>query len=268
MFKKNQLIKFSAVLAVFAFTAGGIKTIAEQRPSNREVLASSIGVNEISSSYDDTSNVLNRSITFGRQQQAIAVTKAQQVLASSVKASSKTASANTAKSTSKSSSTSKTSIAKAPSAKAKTTSAVAKTTTARSKTVASRGTSATRSTSKGLEIVSLAKRYLGYQYVHGGASPSTGFDCSGFTMYLYSKFSVSLPHSASQQYKYGTRISSVKDLKPGDLVFFFSPISHVGIYIGNGQFIHASNPKSDVKITDMDSTPYNKDFVGAVRIFD
>jgi cell wall-associated NlpC family hydrolase len=266
MFKRNHFIKFSAVLVILAFTAGGIKTIAGQTPSNWEAFAGNISkaetsVADTSLNYDDTSNVLNRSITIKRQQQILANAKAKQVIASSVKTSSKTASASTAKSTAKSKSTSsKTST--------KTIAASAKITTVRSKTVASRGTSVTRSTSKGLEVVSLAKKYLGYQYVYGGASPSTGFDCSGFTMYIYSKLSVSLPHSSSQQYKYGTRISNIKDLKPGDIVFFYSPISHVGIYIGNGQFIHASNPRTDVKITDMDSTPYNKEFVGAVRIFD
>ena len=91
-------------------------------------------------------------------------------------------------------------------------------------------------------VVSLAQQYLGVPYVYGGSSPS-GFDCSGFTMYVFSQAGVSLPHGATSQLSYGTEVSR-SDLQPGDLVFFQdygAVASHVGIYIGGDQFIHASS---------------------------
>lgn len=97
----------------------------------------------------------------------------------------------------------------------------------------------------GYDIVSCAQQYLGVPYVYGGASPS-GFDCSGFTMYVYKQFGYSLPHGATPQLNYGSAVSK-SELQPGDLVFFTgtsstsSVASHVGIYIGDGQFIHASS---------------------------
>lgn len=94
----------------------------------------------------------------------------------------------------------------------------------------------------GSQVVSLAQQYLGVPYVYGGSSPS-GFDCSGFTMYIFSQVGVSLPHGATSQLSYGTAVS-YSELQPGDLVFFQdygAVASHVGIYIGDGQFIHASS---------------------------
>ncbi len=85
--------------------------------------------------------------------------------------------------------------------------------------------------------VGIAMQYLGVPYAWGGASPS-GFDCSGLVMYVYSQMGIYLPHSAAAQFYSGTPIDS-SELAPGDLVFFGSPISHVGIYIGGGSMIHA-----------------------------
>ena len=97
-------------------------------------------------------------------------------------------------------------------------------------------------TVSGSEIVSLAQQYLGVPYVYGGSSPS-GFDCSGFTMYVFSQLGIKLPHGATSQLSYGASVSR-SELQPGDLVFFQdygAVASHVGIYIGGDQFIHASS---------------------------
>lgn len=94
----------------------------------------------------------------------------------------------------------------------------------------------------GSSIVSTAQQYLGVPYVYGGASAS-GFDCSGFTMYVFAQAGIKLPHGATSQLSYGSSVSR-SDLQPGDLVFFQdygAVASHVGIYIGNNEFIHASS---------------------------
>ena len=120
------------------------------------------------------------------------------------------------------------------------------------------------------EVVDLAMQYLGYPYCYGGSSPS-GFDCSGFVRYVYSQFGCSLNRTASAQMSNGTSVS-MSELQPGDLVFFLksgsgaSRASHVGIYIGGGQFIHASTSSTGVIISDMDSAYYTTGFVGGRRI--
>lgn len=125
------------------------------------------------------------------------------------------------------------------------------------------------------DIVAAAKQYLGTRYVYGGSSPS-GFDCSGFTMYIYGKFGYSLPHSATSQWQsgLGTKIWGINALQAGDLVFFCDPsrsngkaCSHAGIYIGNGQFIHSSSSSSGgVIISDLTSGYYNNYFVGGIHV--
>ena len=120
------------------------------------------------------------------------------------------------------------------------------------------------------EVVDLAMQYLGYPYCYGGSSPS-GFDCSGFVRYVYSQFGCSLNRTASAQMSNGTSVS-MSELQPGDLVFFLksgsgaSRASHVGIYIGGGQFIHASTSSTGVIISDMDRAYYTTGFVGGRRI--
>lgn len=109
------------------------------------------------------------------------------------------------------------------------------------------------------EVASLALNYLGKPYVWAAAGPNS-FDCSGLTLYVYSKFGISLPHSAAAQYQYGKRISK-DELQSGDLVFFYSPIHHVGIYLGNGLMIHAPHAGDVVRIA-----PLSPSYVGAIRL--
>ncbi|HUG65275.1 MAG TPA: NlpC/P60 family protein [Gaiellaceae bacterium] len=111
-------------------------------------------------------------------------------------------------------------------------------------------------------VVSIAMQYLGIPYVWGGSSPSTGFDCSGLTMYVYAQVGVSLPHHAASQYNMGTPVSR-DQLAPGDLVFF-SGLGHMGMYIGGGQFVHAPHTGDVVKISSMDDRWGS--FVGARRL--
>jgi peptidoglycan DL-endopeptidase CwlO len=111
-------------------------------------------------------------------------------------------------------------------------------------------------------VVSIALQYLGVPYVWGGASPS-GFDCSGFTMYVYAKVGVSLPHNAAMQYGMGTPVSR-SQLAPGDLVFF-NGLSHVGMYIGGGRFVHAPHTGDVVKISSLSESWYSSTYVGARR---
>jgi peptidoglycan DL-endopeptidase CwlO len=111
-------------------------------------------------------------------------------------------------------------------------------------------------------VVGIAMRYLGTPYVWGGASPS-GFDCSGFVMYVFAQVGISLPHSSYAQYGYGSPVSR-SQLAPGDLVFF-DGLGHVGIYIGGGSFIHAPHTGDVVKISSL-SGWYASTFVGGRRL--
>ena len=133
----------------------------------------------------------------------------------------------------------------------------------------------TESSSSNSDIAATAKQYLGTGYVYGGASPR-GFDCSGFTMYVYSQHGYSLPHSATSQWQsgLGTRVYSISELQPGDLVFFNDPSrnagkawSHAGIYTGDGQFIHSSSSRSGgVIVSSLTSGYYNTYFVGGIQV--
>ena len=112
-------------------------------------------------------------------------------------------------------------------------------------------------------VVGIAMQYLGTPYVWAGASPS-GFDCSGFVMYVFAQVGVSLPHSSGAQYGYGVGVSQ-SELQPGDLVFF-DGLGHVGIYIGGGQFIHSPHTGDVVKISSLGDSWYASTYVGARRI--
>ena len=124
------------------------------------------------------------------------------------------------------------------------------------------------SSSLGQQVVDYAKQYLGCPYVYGGNGPSS-FDCSGYTSYVYRHFGYTLNRTASTQLSNGTSVSK-SELQPGDLVFFkyntSKAASHVGIYIGGGQFIHASTNTYTVKIDDLTRGHYANVYVGARRI--
>ena len=115
-------------------------------------------------------------------------------------------------------------------------------------------------------IIATAKQYIGVPYVWGGSSPS-GFDCSGFVQYVFGKHGITLPRTSREQSNVGTWVSK-SNLQPGDLVFYNtsgSGVSHLGIYIGNGQFIHASTSKG-VMISEMSNSYWSARYYGARRV--
>ena len=115
----------------------------------------------------------------------------------------------------------------------------------------------------GRRVVGYARRFIGVRYVYGGSSPRSGFDCSGFVRYVYAHFGVSLPHSSYAQFGDGRRVSR-RSLRPGDLVFF-DGVGHVGLYVGNGRFIHAPHTGTRVQITPLAGW-YSSRFSGARRL--
>src|SRR3954451_25168525 len=101
--------------------------------------------------------------------------------------------------------------------------------------------------------VDTALAQLGKPYVWGGAGPNS-FDCSGLAQYAYAAAGIAMPHSSRMQSTLGTPVSTA-DLQPGDLLFFYSPVSHVGMYIGNGQMVHASTYGQPVSVVDLAYMP-------------
>lgn len=126
----------------------------------------------------------------------------------------------------------------------------------------------TTGSATGAEILAEAQKYLGTPYVSGGASPS-GFDCSGFVYYVLKQLGYSSYRTPADQYKQGTSVDK-SDLQVGDIVFFAgtyaSGISHVGIYAGNGQFIHSPNSRSTVSYSDLTSGYWAEHYYGARRM--
>ena len=147
---------------------------------------------------------------------------------------------------------------------------VKSTTSAKKSTTSTNSVKTTASTqntsSKASAVIATAKTYMGVPYVWGGVSPS-GFDCSGFTQFVLKKNGISIPRVTSDQYGAGVAVSK-SNLRVGDLVFFTTykaGPSHVGFYLGDGKFIHASSSKG-VTISSLDSSYYSSRYIGARRV--
>ncbi|SDD61530.1 C40 family peptidase [Sporomusa acidovorans] len=128
-----------------------------------------------------------------------------------------------------------------------------------SKTVDNTGT-------KGAQLIQTAQKYMGVPYVWGGDTPD-GWDCSGYTQYVMKENGITIPRTAAEQYNTGTPVNK-SDLKIGDLVFFttYKPgASHVGFYMGDGNFIHASSAAKQVTINSLSETYYDEHYIGARR---
>lgn len=117
------------------------------------------------------------------------------------------------------------------------------------------------------DLISYAYNFIGKPYVWGADGPKS-FDCSGFTKYVYNAFGVDLPHYTGSQIGKGSSVSK-NNLKQGDLIFFNTdgPVSHVGIYVGDGEFIHASSGSRKVIVSNLDKDYYASRYAGARRIF-
>lgn len=123
--------------------------------------------------------------------------------------------------------------------------------------------------SSGAAVAGLALKYVGAAYVYGGNSPATGFDCSGFVQWIYSQWGVSLPRMSYAQWDTGTHVS-YDELQPGDLVFFTTQgifANHVGIYLGNGNFISATTPSQGVAVQSLNLPFFSYAYDGAVQVF-
>lgn len=120
------------------------------------------------------------------------------------------------------------------------------------------------------DLVATAKKYIGIKYAWGGTSPSTGFDCSGFTSYVFKQYDVTLPRTTTDQYSNGTSVKKA-DLEKGDLVFFTTykaGASHSGIYVGDGKFIHASSSKGIMISSINDPYYWGPKYLGARRFME
>ena len=122
------------------------------------------------------------------------------------------------------------------------------------------------SDAKGAAIVKTAQKYMGVPYVWGGDTPA-GWDCSGYTQYVMRENGITIPRTAAEQYSKGVAVNKA-DLKVGDMVFFTTykaGASHVGFYMGDGKFIHASSAAKEVTINSLSETYYTEHYIGARR---
>ncbi len=124
------------------------------------------------------------------------------------------------------------------------------------------------------DVASFATQFVGYSYVYGGASPGSGFDCSGLVAYVYRQYGVSLPHNAAAQFStaYGAMVGGMGNLSPGDLVFFVgtgggSGITHVGLYIGGGRIVHAMMPGLGVQVSNLYDAYWSSHYYGGLRVY-
>jgi len=117
---------------------------------------------------------------------------------------------------------------------------------------------------EGVLVARYARTFVGIPYRWGGTSPRTGFDCSGFVAFVYRHFGVSLPHYTVAQFERGRRVRRGA-LRPGDLVFF-AGLSHVGLYLGDGRFIHAPHTGMRVSVASLRRGWYRSAFAGARRV--
>lgn len=122
------------------------------------------------------------------------------------------------------------------------------------------------------DVAGYAVQFVGYRYVYGGASPSSGFDCSGLTTFVYRQFGVRLPRTAASQYStaVGAMVGSMSNLQPGDLMFYVNTggrrgITHVAIYIGGGRMVHAMTPSYGVQVSNIWSSYWVNHYYGAIR---
>jgi cell wall-associated NlpC family hydrolase len=119
----------------------------------------------------------------------------------------------------------------------------------------------------GAEVADLAEQYVGSPYRWGGASPS-GFDCTGFVMWVYSQFGVAMPHNEAGELASGERVGT-DDLQPGDVLVFANTyrrgLSHAGIYVGNGQFVHAADERHGVMVSSLSDGYWASRLAGASR---
>jgi cell wall-associated NlpC family hydrolase len=116
---------------------------------------------------------------------------------------------------------------------------------------------------EGVKIARYARKFVGIRYSYGGTSPRTGFDCSGFVRFVYAHFGLSLPHYTVSQFRLGRRVSRAA-LHPGDLVFF-NGLSHVGLYIGRGLFVHAPHTGLRVQVESINGWSAHE-YAGARRV--
>lgn len=135
------------------------------------------------------------------------------------------------------------------------------------KMVSTRDVGGYSSSNLGQNIANYAMSLVGKPYVFGATGPNS-FDCSGFVMHVYKKFGINLPRTSQSQAYYGTRISR-NELKPGDLIFSntYSSLSHVGIYVGDGKFVHAANSRTGVTISGVNDSYYGPRYAWSMRAY-